>query len=266
MAERPSCYWADLSVLDFATLAPDRSVAVLPVAATEQHGPHLPVCVDAAINAGILDRAVTMLPDDLSVVILPPVVVGVSAEHAAFPGTLSFSAETVLRIWTELGEAVYRAGLRKLLIFNSHGGQSQLMEFVAVDLRRRFGMLAAWASWPGFGYPDGLFSPEEVTHGIHGGAIETSIMLYLRPELVREAQVANFRPSSIDMMQTYRYLAPGRRIGFGWQAQDLNTAGAAGDATQADAERGRALVDHAAKGVIALLQDMARFPLDQLRP
>jgi creatinine amidohydrolase len=119
----------------------------------------------------------------------------------------------------------------------------------------------AWASWPGFGYPDGLFTAEEIAHGIHGGAIETSIVLHLRPDLVRNTAVKDFRPNSLDMVRDYKYLAPGRRIGFGWQIQDLNPAGAAGNASQADAERGRLLVDHAAAGLVALLQDIARFPL-----
>ena len=265
MPKSPSRYWGDLSTADFATIDPAKTIGVLPVAATEQHGPHLPLCVDAAISAGILDRAIAIMPQDLAVLILPAMQVGSSDEHAAFPGTLSFSATTVVRIWTELGECVHRAGIRKLLIFNSHGGQSQLMEFVAVDLRRRFGMLAAWASWPGFGYPDGLFSEDEIAYGIHGGAIETSAMLHLRPDLVREGEQANFQSTAANMARDYRYLSPGRRIGFGWQTQDLNPAGAVGNAAEAAAEHGRMVVDHAAQGLVALLQDMARFPLETLK-
>jgi len=129
------------ATLDGTTV--ERIVAILPVAAIEQHGPHLPLGVDAIINEGIVRAAMPLMPD--SVLVLPTMEIGKSNEHQAFPGTLTLSAETLIRLWTEIGDSVARAGVRKLLIFNSHGGQTGLPEVVATDLRARLGMIVGWA-------------------------------------------------------------------------------------------------------------------------
>jgi creatinine amidohydrolase len=221
--------------------------------------------VDSAINCGIVERAIPQIPEELSVLVLPMMPVGKSDEHQAFPGTLSLSAETLIRVWTEIGESVHRAGIRKLVLFNSHGGQPQIMDIVARDLRVRLKMFVVTCSWFSPGLPDGLFPPSEVEHGIHGGAIETSMMLHLRPDLVRQAERRKFDSLSIEMAQEFKYLTPEGKIGFGWQTQDLNLFGACGDARDADAERGAALIDHAARCLVELLGEVDRFPLDALR-
>jgi creatinine amidohydrolase len=125
-----------MTTTEFAALPAD-TVAVLPVAAVEQHGPHLPVYVDACLNEGVVARAIELLPPELPVTFLPMQAVGKSNEHLAFPGTLSLSAETLIRLWTEIAESVHRASVRKLVLFNSHGGQPQIMDIVARDLRVR---------------------------------------------------------------------------------------------------------------------------------
>jgi creatinine amidohydrolase len=257
--------WHDLTTVDFAAADPERWVAVLPVAATEQHGPHLPVSVDCTINTGILDRAMALVPDDLMVLRLPLMAVGKSNEHAAFPGTLTLSAETLIRLWTELGESVARAGLRKLVLFNTHGGQPQVADIVARDLRVRLGMLAVTANAGGLGMPEGLFDAGECRHGIHAGAIETSMMMHLRPDLVRHDRLADFPSRAAGFEERYALLRAEGGIGIGWQTQDLNPDGAAGNAAAADPERGRILVEHAAHRFVALLDDVARFPLSDLR-
>src|ERR671922_1917199 len=149
----PRRFWQDMSSEKFAKLDAARVIAVLPVAAIEQHGPHLPVATDACINRGVLARALELMPDDLSVTILPMLPVGKSNEHLAFPGTLSLSAETLIRVWTEVGEGVARTGIRKLVLFNSHGGQPQIMDIVARDLRVRLEMFVVCASSYSFGSP-----------------------------------------------------------------------------------------------------------------
>lgn len=260
-------YWHELTTKEIGALPKDRAIAVLPVAAIEQHGPHLPVYVDACINEGVVRHVIDRLPDDLPVYFLPMMAVGKSNEHLAFPGTLSLSAETLIRLWTEIGECVHRAGLRKLVLLNSHGGQPQIMEIVARDLRVRHGMFVVATNYWSVGRPAGLFPEAEQRHGIHGGSGETSIMLYLRPDLVKEEERADFVPSSIAMEQAYRYLRPeGAGIGFGWQTQDLHPSGACGNALDADAERGRLIVEHAAEGLVELFREIDRFPLDSLRP
>ena len=266
MAEMPRRYWQDMTTTDFARLDRARVIALLPVAAIEQHGPHLPVAVDACINQGLIEHLAARLPDDLPVTILPLMPIGKSNEHTAFPGTLTLSAETLIRLWTEIGESVARAGVRKLVILNSHGGQPQIMDIVARDLRVRLKMFVVALSYWGVGKPPGLFPDSEQRHGIHGGSGETSMMLYLRPDLVREAERRNFVPASIAWSREYSLLeAEGGRIGIGWMTQDLNADAACGDATDADAERGRRLLDLRARGLVTLLQEVDRFPLGALR-
>jgi creatinine amidohydrolase len=266
MTSLPRRFWQDMTTREFEALDAARVIALLPVGAIEQHGPHLPVAVDACINAGIVARALELVPADLPVTVLPLLPVGKSDEHLAFPGTLTLAAETLARLWTEIGESVARAGVRKLVLFNSHGGQPQVMEIVARDLRVRLGMMVVAYSWYAAGVPAGLFPDDEVRHGIHAGAIETSIMLHLRPDLVQMDQAADFAPLMRQMAADgYRLLSPTGPGKLAWQAQDLHPSGAAGDARNADAERGRALVDHAARALGDLLREVDRFPPDRLR-
>ena len=266
MAKLPAKLWQEMTTTDFAAFDRERVVAVLPVGAIEQHGPHLPVAVDACINQGIIDEVLRRLPADLPATFLPLMPIGKSNEHQAFPGTLTLSAETLTRMWTEIGEIVARAGVRRLVIANSHGGQPQIMDIVARDLRVRLGMLVVTFSYGALGRPPGLFPESELRHGIHGGSSETSMMLHLRPDLVRDGERRNFVPLSVEMEREWVHLRPEGRIGFGWQTQDLNPAGACGNALDADAERGRLMIEHAAERFIELLREVERFPLSKLRP
>lgn len=254
-----------MTTAEFAALDAERVIAVLPVAAIEQHGPHLPVFVDACINRGVIERTLEILPDDLPVTVLPAMPVGKSNEHLAYPGTLTLGAETLTRLWTEIGESVARAGVRKLVLFNSHGGQPQIMDIVARDLRVRLEMFVVTVSTYSLGKPAGMFPDRELAHGIHGGSVETSIMLHLRPDLVRMEEAKDFVPASIAMESEYRYLRPEGGIGFGWQTQDINADGACGNALDADAERGERLVEHAASAFVDLLREIDRYPLENIR-
>jgi len=258
-----SRWWCDLTTVDFAGLDRERTVAVLPVGAVEQHGPHLPVGVDTAINAGIVARAVELMEDDLQALVLPMTAVGKSDEHIAFPGTLTLSHETLGRLWYELGASVHRAGLRKILFFNSHGGQPQLLEIVCRDLRVKLGMFAATAMWPQLIAMDDLFDPAEIRHGIHGGQIETSMMLHLQPDLVRKDRAENFTPVTVEVERESELLGRGSAY-FGWQAQDLHPSGACGNAAHATAELGRELVERAAGGLVKLVGEISSYPLSRL--
>lgn len=254
-----------MTTAEFAALDAARVIAVLPVGAIEQHGPHLPVCVDACLNKAIIDRAVERMPDDLPVTILPEMPVGKSNEHQAFPGTLTLSAETLIRLWTDIGESVARAGIRKLVLFNSHGGQPQVMDIVASDLRVRRKMFVVSVSWFGLGLPDGLFPSHEVQHGVHGGAIETAMMLHVRPDLVHMDQAVDFVPLTSSMATEYDILSATGPAAFAWQAQDLHPAGVAGNAAAATADQGRQVIDHAAARLVALFREVDRAPLDLLK-
>ena len=240
-------------------------VGLLPVSAIEQHGPHLPLATDSHINDGIVEQALTRLSSETQVLLLPSCPLGDSLEHTAFPGTLALRPRTVMALWSEIGAAAARAGLRKLVIFNSHGGQTQLVDLVAQKLRHDHEMLVARANYFAFGLPVGLFSAAEEAHGLHGGAVETSIMLHLRPDLVRKDAVRDFISSAKDYSKHYRQLGAEAPVGFAWAAQDLNPAGVCGNAAEADADKGRAVVEHAAQKLAELLDDMRRCPLEVLR-
>ena len=250
--------WLNLTTGEFTT---QPRIAVLPVAAVEQHGPHLPVGVDTHIAEAYLARVRALLPAGSPAVILPVQVVGASDEHKAFPGTLTLAPETALHAFIEIGESIARTGIRKLVIINSHGGNLAIIDLAARQLRVRLGMLAVHCSWGRFGFPDGQFTAAECTHGIHGGDIETSIMLAAYPDLVRREKIADFRPATYAMERDYRWLRADFPAGFGWMTQDLHPSGAVGDASLASAEKGEAALDHGAKAFIELLKDVERFEL-----
>jgi creatinine amidohydrolase len=256
--------WTDIHWPEISRAAAARWIAVLPLAATEQHGPHLPVGTDVMIAQAYLARVRELLPDGIPATFLPIQPVGISTEHLGYPGTLTLPTEVALRTWTALGESVARAGIRKLVMVTSHGGNSAAMTLVAQDLRAQHGLLAVSTGWSRFGAPEGMFSAEELRHGIHGGAVETSIMLARYPEAVRRDKIADFRAASIAMETEFRRLSAHRPAPFAWQTQDLHESGAVGDATQASAEKGQRLLDHGARAFCELLQDVDNFDVKRL--
>lgn len=257
-------YWAELRSKDFTDLDPEKTIAILPVAAIEQHGPHLPVMTDSAIAEGMIALLKERLPNDLSVLVLPVQYVGKSNEHLLSPGTLSLSAETLSHVLVEIGESVHRAGLRKMVLANSHGGNVQVLATVARELRVKLGMLVVATNWARFGLPEGMYDPIEAQHGIHAGDIETSLMLEFRPDLVRMAEAKNFVSSAIAMEKEFKQLSADGKHAFGWIAQDLNVEGAVGDASKATAAKGKRTAEHQVDGFIALLRDMTTFSLNRL--
>lgn len=257
----PKRDWMEMTWRDLAEADASRWIAVLPLAAVEQHGPHLPLGTDAHIAEAYLAGVRSRLPPDLPVTFLPLQIVGSSEEHMAFPGTLSFAAETMISVLRDLGASVRRAGLRKLVIVNSHGGNSPMIDIAARWLRSKHDMLAVIAAWSRFGYPAGLFAPEEVKFGIHGGEIETSLMLAARPDLVRKDKMARFESAAVSMQREFKQLSSERPAGFSWMTQDLHPAGAVGDATAATAEKGAAALAFGAQSFVELLIEVDRFDL-----
>ena len=264
-------FWADLSTADFAQLDLPRTVAVLPVAATEQHGPHLPLSVDTDLVNGVVQASLPHLRADLPVLFLPTQTAGLSPEHARFAGTLTLRADTVIRLWTEIGESVAASGVNTLVLLNAHGGQVSVMDIVARDLRARLGMLVYSVSW--FNLPlldaqgqdvNALFSAEEHRFGIHGGDIESSMMLALDPAHVNMAQAQNFSSTAQDRAQQFAILGNGKSAKLGWQTQDYNAQGAVGNAAAATADKGRAVVEAAGRSLAQLLAEIDRLPLSTL--
>lgn len=263
----PSRFWFDLSTRDFSEAAASglaaQTVAVLPVAAVEQHGPHLPLHVDATLLQGVIDAALPLLPADLPVLFLPPQNVGLSTEHLSYPGTLTLAPATLIALWCELGACVARAGVKKLLLFNGHGGNVAVMDIVARELRRRHGLLVYSASWFSLPLPDkvqGLFSAEEHRFGIHGGEIETSMMLHLAPHTVRMEHARDWRSTSQDRAAAHAILGNGRSAKMGWAMEDYHPAGAVGNAAAATADKGRVVVRTAGHALAQLLGELHALP------
>jgi creatinine amidohydrolase len=265
MATLPKREWSEMTWADFTAGDTARWIAVLPLAATEQHGPHLPLGVDSFIAEAYLARVRDLIPADLPVTFLPVQRIGQSDEHVAFPGTLTLSAATVIRAWTEIGESVARAGVKKLVLITSHGGNVSAMEIVARDLRVRLGMLVVTVGWHRFGYPAGAFDADERRHGIHGGDIETSLMLAGRRDTVRMDQAEAAIPSTVAMAHEFHWLGAFRPAGFGWMTQDLHASGTVGDASRATVEKGEAALAHGAQGFVELMREIDRFDLARLQ-
>ena len=257
-------FWSRYTAREFAALDRGSLIAVLPVGAVEQHGPHLPLSVDQAILDGIIAAAAPLIPAECPALFLPTLPVGKSNEHSAWPGTLTFSAQTLMAMWMEIGDSVAAAGVRKLVLLNSHGGQIAPMDIVARDLRVKHNMLTVAANWFAMGAPEGLLTDEEARFGIHAGDLETSVMLALHPELVQMQHARNFRPAIADIARSNTHLGLTNAGKLGWQAQDMNPAGACGDATLATAAKGERFVEHAARQIVTLLEEVHRMPLSFL--
>ena len=262
----PHRFWADLTTRDFAALDARQTVAVLPLGATEQHGPHLPLGVDTRLVDGIVAAALALLPHEASVLVLPTQTIGLSPEHARFAGTLTLSAETLVRMWKEIGAGVARAEVKKLVFFNAHGGHVGAMDVVARELREAHDIIVYSVSW--FNLPLGdagtQFGVDEHRFGVHAGDIETSMMLALHPGLVRMQAAEDFGSASRQRAADYPILGNGKSAKLGWAMQDYNAQGAAGNAAAATAAKGRAVVDTAARQLALLLGEVARLPLSIL--
>lgn len=262
-----SRFWADLNTRDFAGLDAATTVAVLPLGATEQHGPHLPLSVDQALVDGVVAACLPHLPPQAPVLFLPTQQVGYSPEHSRFCGTLTLSAQTVIAAWTEIGMGVALAGVKKLLLLNSHGGQVSLMDIVARELRTHYDLIVYSCSWWNLPLGEavtGLFSAEEQRFGVHAGEIETSMMLALQPRRVAMAQARDFKSTSRDRAAQYPVLGNGSSAKLGWHMQDYNAQGAAGNAAAATPEKGRAVLEAAGRQLALLLQELSALPLSTL--
>jgi creatinine amidohydrolase len=260
----PKRKWADMTWTEVAAGDTSRWIAVLPVAAVEQHGPHLPLGTDSDIAEAYVGRVLPLLPDNLPATFLPVQQIGYSDEHLAFPGTLSLSAPTLIAAWTEIGESVRRCGVRKLVIITSHGGNAALLDPVARDLRVRLKMLVVTCAWHRFDYPPGTFTAQEQHHGIHAGDVETSLILAHKPDAVQMKNAVAAVPATLEMADTFKWLSAFKPAGFGWMTQDLHPTGAVGDATAATAGKGKQALEHGARAFVELLQDVDRFDLARL--
>lgn len=256
--------WADYTSEAFAALDRERLVAVLPVGAIEQHGPHLPMSVDACVADALAARLIERLPEASPVLFLPTQAICKSNEHARYPGVLTLSVETLIAVWCEIGACVARAGVRRLVLLNSHGGNVPVMDIVARELRIRHDMLVFCVNWFGLGMPEGVYDAHELRHGIHAGDMETSVMLALDPANVAMEKAEDFRPLSETWAADYPHIGLGAGARPGWQIQDLHPKGACGNAAAATAAKGEATLDLAVARLVEVLEQVARAPLSWL--
>ncbi|MDO5289996.1 MAG: creatininase family protein [Pseudomonadota bacterium] len=232
----PYLSWTEIDAL------PDKAntVVVLPTGATEQHGPHLPCAVDSVIAAGVIGHALARLPDNVPAFAMAPVTYGKSDEHLHFPGTVTLSGPTLLATMQEIGESVYRTGFRKLLIVNGHGGQPQVMEMAARELRLRHGdyIVVPGFTWRVPHIASQFLSEQEKKLAMHAGHAETALMLALAPDTVRmDRAVANMPTPFPSQM-----LSPDGRPACAWAARDFGPTGVIGDPRPATAEQGHAIL------------------------
>ena len=268
-------FWSDLNTHDFAGMDKSRAVAVLPLAATEQHGPHLPLSVDTDIVNAVIAQSVSVLQiqaPSLPVYFLPTQAVGLSPEHAAFAGTLTLKPETLIRLWTDIAESVKAAGIHKLVLFNAHGGHVGAMDVVARDLRARLGMLVYSVNWYQLPLLDAegrdlnaLISDHEHRFGVHAGDVETSVMLALKPHAVRMDKAQNFKSTSEQRAAKFPILGNGKSAKLAWQMQDYNAMGAAGNAAAANVEKGQAMLAAAGQSLAQLFMEIDQLPPDVLK-
>ncbi|MBZ9537631.1 creatininase family protein [Modicisalibacter tunisiensis] len=268
MTRQPGRDWQALTSIELRERVTSDTVALLPMGAIEQHGGHLPLSTDHDIAAGLAAAARRRLADDFPLLVLPAMAVGASDEHLSFPGTLSLPAEVAIAVIEAHGDALARAGVRRLVLFNAHGGNKGVMEIAALRLRRRWGMLVVKAHYMRFAPPEGLLPDAEWRHGLHGGALETSLMLALAPASVRRECLAHTASRGEAMAADGGRLGPEGEAAFAWLAEDLHPGGVVGNARLASPELGERLVAHYAARLAAVLGDTRAMAIDdfQARP
>ncbi len=255
-------YWQDFKAPQMRAL-PSDTIAVLPLGATEQHGPHLPLCVDTALTDAVAARALQELHPDLNVLVLPTLTTTKSDEHNRHPGTLSLGAETLLAILRDVVASVARADVSRMVFLNGHGGNNAVLDIAARAARVDHQMIVACAGWSAFADHDDLFDANDIVHDLHAGAFETSAMLDAAPHLVDMSCAQNFATATRTWQDEGRLTGlTGQPARPGWIIDDLNPKGAVGNAAAATAEAGAALIDRAGKGFARWLADFATFDLD----
>lgn len=254
----------ELTAPEFAGLVHPDLIAILPVAAIEPHGPHLPLSTDCDIARGHLGALSGSLAPGRDVLVLPLQAIGHSLEHLPIAGTFTHAAETLLTAWSDVVRPFRMAGGRRLVVVSSHGGNSEIVGLLTTRLRAEFGMLAVTAAWMRFGQPEGLFSAEELAHGIHGGDVETSLMLHYKPAAVRREALADFTSKAARWDAGSSWLHFHGKTRPGWLSRDLNDDGVVGNAVAASAEKGAASARHALRGFAELVEDVAHFDIEGL--
>lgn len=252
-------HWSALTAPEIAALDRARAIALLPIGAVEQHGPHLGTGTDADLAGEVVARTLPLIDPALTVLALPVLPYGKSTEHEAVAGTLSLSAATLLAVLDDIGASLERSGVGKLMILNAHGGNRAVLDIACRDLRARHGLVTAHCMWDALVDEAAIVGPAEAARGLHGGDVETSAMLAAFPERVRMGLSRDFQSSHEDWAAGNGRLGLGRPVVPGWLIGDLTQAGAVGNAAVGTAAKGEALLNGAAQGLAEVLAEFDRF-------
>ncbi|GAB4229075.1 MAG: creatininase family protein [Stanieria sp.] len=255
----PERYFPYLTWTEIAQMPDQENVVIIqPIGAVEQHGPHLPIIVDAAISMGVLGKALHQLDANIPAYALPCLYYGKSNEHWDFPGTITLSAATLLAVIWEMAESIYRSGFRKLVLMNSHGGQPQIMEIAARDIHQKYPDFAVFPlfTWRVPHQAAELLTQQELEYGIHAGDAETSIMLSLLPEQVKMERAVQEYPAGLPQPSL---LSMEGKLPFAWLTKELTKSGVMGDATVASQTKGERILASVAEGWVRVIQDIYTF-------
>lgn len=255
-------HWVDFTSAELAQLSGQSTVAVMPLAAIEQHGPHLPLGVDLFLVEAFIDAALKLSQSSDPWVVMPSLQIGHSVEHLDFPGTLNLSPDLAMAQCMTMAKAVSSVGISKLLLFNAHGGNVGLMDVVGREIRKETGLQVFHSNWYDLAdatFMEGLFGREELRFGIHAGDTETSLMLAIRPELVLTDQLIHHPSTSEHKAKHFPILGNGRSVKQSWMTTDYSSTGAMGNASLATVEKGRLVLDHVGHRLMELVREISRF-------
>jgi creatinine amidohydrolase len=249
---------ARLSTADVVAIDKSDAVVIQPIGAFEQHGPHLPLDTDAFVAESLAGLAVASLPGDSNLWVLPTLRYGKSNEHAGRAGTIALSAQTLMAVLHDVGESIAASGFRKLVFVNGHGGQPQLLELVARDIRQKSGLEVFAISALHLGIPDGLELDDE-GFGVHAGQVETSLMMALDDTLVNlDVAVADGLALGT-MFAGFKHLTLEGAVPTAWLTNDVSASGVLGDPRRANRELGQAVLDHLVTTLAEALLEIRSF-------
>lgn len=250
---------AELRASDLEDKLSAESILVLPLGAVEQHGPHLPFNTDLVIAEQCAQAAVAAAGQSLDLWLMESLAYTKSNEHAGTAGTVWLGPETMLRVLDDIGRSVAATPARKLALLNGHGGNSSLLNVACRELRLHHGLetfLLHPSLPPDQGGTGGAEARSEYGMGIHAGMAETSIMLHLRPELVRMDLAVRNVPEHLATNEQVRF---GGSVTFGWLSADFGDSGVIGDPTGANETAGAELFKLSVEQVVAALTEIKAF-------
>jgi len=254
-------FLARLTSEEVGKLRKDDALVILPIGAVEQHGPHLPVYTDTLIGEGVLKQAFELLDEEENIWVLPPMPYGKSTEHLGKAGTMTLSAATLQAVVMDIAKSVKASGFRRLLLFNTHGGNHDLLNMVSRDIRIETGMMVFRLN-PSSPKTAALITEQEQKFGIHGGDVETSMVLAFKENWVhREKSPREF----VQLPEGTKHLYLKGTSYFAWIMDDISDSGIAGDATQATEEKGLEINQYVAESFVEALKEMRRFEIETVK-